>query len=78
MELKNLSKAKELYDEKMMLLQMRDFINKKDPRLLEFTVIEINGCTCQSKEVVSEKFISHIEKAIYDRLTEIDKEAEAL
>lgn len=75
----NFDRANELYEEREQLVQMRAFIMKRPPNSLEFAVFDIsdNGFL-SSKEVISEKLVPYIEKAICERLTDINKEAEAL
>ena len=78
MEPKNLEKANDLYEEREQLVQMRAFIMKRPPNSLEFAVFDISDNSSLSKEVISEKLVPYIEKAICERLTDINKEAEAL
>lgn len=78
MEPKNLEKANDLYKEREQLVQMRAFIMKRPPNSLEFAVFDISDNRSLSKEVISEKLVPYIEKAICERLTDINKEAEAL
>lgn len=78
MDAKNLEKANDLYEEKEQLVQMRAFIMKRHPESLEFVVFDITEPCLASKEVISEKLVPYIERAISDRLTDINKEAEAL
>lgn len=78
MDAKNLEKANSLYEEKEQLVQMRAFIMKRPPESLEFVVFDITEPCLASKEVISEKLVPYIERAISDRLTDINKEAEAL
>lgn len=78
MDAKNLEKANDLYEEKEQLVQMRAFIMKRPPESLEFVVFDITEPCLASKEVISEKLVPYIERAISDRLADINKEAEAL
>lgn len=78
MEPKNLEKANDLYKEREQLVQMRAFIMKRPPNSLEFAVFDISDNRFLSKEVISEKLVPYIEKAICERLTDINKEAETL
>lgn len=78
MEPKNLEKANCLYEEREQLVQMRAFIMKRPPESLEFVVFDITEPCLASKEVISEKLVPYIEKAICERLTDIVKEVEAL
>lgn len=78
MDAKNLEKANDLYEEKEQLVQMRAFIMKRPPESLEFVVFDITKPCLASKEVISEKLVPYIERAISDRLADINKEAEAL
>lgn len=78
MEPKNLEKANDLYEEREQLVQMRAFIMKRPPNSLEFSVLDVTEECYVAKEVMSEKLVPYIEKAICERLTDINKEAEAL
>lgn len=78
MELKNLEKANDLYEEREQLVQMRAFIMKRPPESLEFAVFDITESCLASKEVISEKLVPYIEKAICERLTDITEEVKAL
>lgn len=78
MEPKNLEKANDLYEEKEQLVQMRAFITKRPPESLEFVVFDITEPCLASKEVISEKLVPYIEKAICERLTDITEEVKAL
>lgn len=74
----NFDKANELYEEREQLVQMRAFIMKRPPNSLEFSVLDVTEEFYVAKEVMSEKLVPYIEKAICERLTDINKEAEAL
>lgn len=74
----NFDKVNDLYEEREQLVQMRAFIMKRPPNSLEFAVFDISDNSFLSKEVISEKLVPYIEKAICERLTDINKEAEAL
>lgn len=74
----NFDKVNDLYEEREQLVQMRAFIMKRPPNSLEFAVFDISDNSFLSKEVISEKLIPYIEKAICERLTDINKEAETL
>lgn len=74
----NFDKANELYEEREQLVQMRAFIMKRPPNSLEFSVLDVTEECYVAKEVMSEKLVPYIEKAICERLTDINKEAEAL
>lgn len=74
----NFDKVNDLYEEREQLVQMRAFIMKRPPNSLEFAVFDISDNRFLSKEVISEKLVPYIEKAICERLTDINKEAEAL
>lgn len=74
----NFDRVNKLYDEREQLVQMRAFITKRPPKSLEFVVFDIAERHTPSKEVISEKLVPYIEKAICERLTDINKEAEAL
>ena len=74
----NFDRANELYEEREQLVQMRAFIMKRPPESLEFVVFDITEPCLASKEVISEKLVPYIEKAICERLTDIVKEVEAL
>ncbi len=78
MEPKNLEKANDLYEEREQLVQMRAFIMKRPPESLEFVVVDITEPCLASKEVISEKLVPYIEKAICERLTDITEEVKAL
>lgn len=78
MEPKNLEKANCLYEEREQLVQMRAFIMKRPPESLEFVIFDITEPCLASKEVISEKLVPYIEKAISERLADIVKEVEAL
>lgn len=78
MEPKNLEKANDLYEEREQLVQMRAFIMKRPPNSLEFAVFDISDNSYLSKEVISEKLVPYIEKAICERLTDITEEVKAL
>ena len=78
MEPKNLEKANCLYEEREQLVQMRAFIMKRPPESLEFAVFDVTEPCVLSKEVISEKLVPYIEKAISERLADIVKEVEAL
>lgn len=78
MEPKNLEKANDLYEEREQLVQMRAFIMKRPPESLEFVVVAITEPGLTSKEVISEKLVPYIEKAISERLADIVKEVETL
>ena len=74
----NFDRVNKLYEEREQLVQMRAFIMKKPPESLEFVVIDITEPCLASKEVISEKLVPYIEKAISERLADIVKEVEAL
>ena len=74
----NFDRVNNLYEEREQLVQMRAFIMKRPPNSLEFAVFDISDNSFLSKEVISEKLVPYIEKAICERLTDINKEAEAL
>ena len=74
----NFDRANELYEEREQLVQMRAFIMKRPPNSLEFSVLDVTEECYVGKEVMSEKLVPYIEKAICERLTDINKEAEAL
>ena len=74
----NFDRVNDLYEEREQLVQMRAFIMKRPPNSLEFAVFDISDNRFLSKEVISEKLVPYIEKAICERLTDINKEAEAL
>ena len=74
----NFDRVNDLYEEREQLVQMRAFIMKRPPNSLEFAVFDISDNSFLSKEVISEKLVPYIEKAICERLTDINKEAEAL
>ena len=78
MEPKNLEKANDLYEEREQLVQMREFIMKRPPESLEFMVFDITEPYVASKEVISEKLVPYIEKAICERLIDITEEVKAL
>lgn len=78
MEPKNLEKANELYEEREQLIQMRAFIFKRPPSSIEFSALDVTKECHESKEVISEKLVPYIEKAICERLADIVKEVEAL
>lgn len=74
----NFDRVNDLYEEREQLVQMRAFIMKRPPNSLEFAVFDISDNSFLSKEIISEKLVPYIEKAICERLTDINKEAEAL
>ena len=51
---------------------------KRPPESLEFVVFDITEPCLASKEVISEKLVPYIEKAICERLTDITEEVKAL
>ena len=51
---------------------------KRPPESLEFAVFDITESCLASKEVISEKLVPYIEKAICERLTDITEEVKAL
>lgn len=78
MEPKNLEKANDLYEEREQLVQTRAFIMKRPPNSLEFAVFDISDNRYLSKEVISEKLVPYIEKAICERLADITEEVKTL
>ena len=74
----NFDRVNDLYEEREQLVQMRAFIMKRPPNSLEFAVFDISDNSSLSKEVISEKLVPYIEKAISERLADIVKEVETL
>lgn len=74
----NFDKVNELYEEREQLVQMRAFIMKRPPNSLEFSVLDVTEECYVAKEVMSEKLVPYIEKAICERLTDITEEVKAL
>lgn len=78
MDPKNLNRANELFEEKRQLLEMRQFISSRKPGEVGVSVYDARSSGTESKEIESDKLVPYLEKALYERLTDITKEVAAL